>query len=145
MIKPLFLAILFLFVANSAYSIQWETNLETAQSLAKNSSKKLLMVFSGSDWCAPCMKLEKEIFESQQFKENASSQFVFLKVDFPRKKENRLSVEQASANGKLASEYNPQGYFPLVVVMDANGNVLGNTGYKKNTSPEEYIELLNSF
>jgi len=37
-----------------------------------------------------------------------------------------------------------QGYFPLVLLLDANGKVLGKTGYKK-VKPAEYISLLNSF
>jgi hypothetical protein len=40
--------------------------------------------------------------------------------------------------------YNTQGYFPFVAVLDKNGKMLGSTGYKK-TSPTEYIKILTSF
>ena len=67
-----------------------------------------------------------------------------LQADFPRKRENSLSETQAKANAKLAETYNSNGIFPFVVVLDANGNVLGKTGYKK-TTPEQYIKELNAF
>ena len=64
--------------------------------------------------------------------------------DFPRKKKNALSDAQTAANALLAEAYNPKGNFPLVVVLDAAGKVLGKTGYKK-TSSEKYIASLNAF
>ena len=67
-----------------------------------------------------------------------------LRADFPRKSKNALPKEQQEANAKLAEAYNKNGIFPLVVVLDANGRVLGKTSYKK-MSPDEYIALLESF
>ena len=67
-----------------------------------------------------------------------------LQADFPRKKKNSLNIEQQEKNNALAEKYNKNGYFPFVVVLDKNGNVLGETSYKK-TSPNEYINELNSF
>jgi len=40
--------------------------------------------------------------------------------------------------------YNKQGYFPFVVILNEEGKVLGQMGYKK-VSPEQYIEELNAF
>ena len=40
--------------------------------------------------------------------------------------------------------YNKNGVFPFVVLLDANGKVLGETSYKK-TTPENYIKELNAF
>ena len=47
-------------------------------------------------------------------------------------------------NKVLAEKYNTKGYFPLVVVLDSKGNVLGETGYKK-VSPKKYVSILNTF
>ena len=54
-----------------------------------------------------------------------------LKADFPRKRQNSLSAEQQEKNNALAERYNKNGYFPFVVVMDKDGHVMGETGYKK--------------
>lgn len=67
-----------------------------------------------------------------------------LQADFPRKKKNNLSEAQVQSNAKLFERYNKSGIFPFVVVLDATGKVLGQTGYKK-TTPEEYIKELNTF
>ena len=67
-----------------------------------------------------------------------------VQADFPRKKQNALSAEQTEHNRMLAEKYNKSGYFPFVVVLNNEGEVLGETGYKK-LSPKEYIDLLNSF
>ena len=101
------------------------------------------MVFSGSDWCAPCIKLDRTIFQSDVFKAEAEKKWVLLKADFPKKKGNALSETQTESNKKLAEKYNKEGNFPLVVLLDATGKVLGITGYK-NVSPTEYVQLLNA-
>ena len=67
-----------------------------------------------------------------------------LKADFPRKNKNKLEKSQQEKNSKLAEKYNAKGFFPLVVVLDNQGVVLGESGYKK-TTPSEYIKLLDSF
>jgi hypothetical protein len=67
-----------------------------------------------------------------------------LKADFPRRKTNQLSKEQTEANKKLAELYNKQGYFPFVVVLNAEGKVLGELGYK-SISAKDYVNEINSF
>ena len=122
----------------------WQTDFETAKSLATDQDKPIILVFQGSDWCAPCIKLEKEIWSSEDFIAYSKEHYIMLKADFPRKRQNSLSAEQQEKNNALAEKYNKEGYFPLVVVLDKEGKVLGTTGYKKLT-PSEYIEFLNSF
>jgi thioredoxin-related protein len=144
-ISKLTLALCLLFAATSiSYSQEWQTNIEEAKSLAQKSNHNIILVFQGSDWCAPCMKLEQEIWNTEEFKTYAKDHYVMLKADFPKRKKNALTEEQQSANNQLAEKYNKKGYFPLVVVLDGQGNVLGETGYKK-TDPDGYIKILNSF
>jgi len=66
-----------------------------------------------------------------------------LRADFPRNKGNQLSKEQLKKNEALAEKYNTRGFFPLVVLLNSSGQVLGTTGYK-NVSPSEYIKILES-
>lgn len=130
--------------ASLSFSQNWLSDFEEAKKLAAKENKPIVLVFQGSDWCAPCIKLDREIWSSKEFKNYSSGHYVLLKADFPRKKKNSLSAEQAQANAILAEKYNKQGIFPFVVVMDKTGNVLGETGYRK-TSPASYIDLLNSY
>jgi thioredoxin-related protein len=133
----------FIFSATLSFSQNWTTSLEQAKTEAISSNKNILLVFSGSDWCAPCIKLDRTIFQSDVFKAEAEKKWVLLKADFPKKKGNALSETQTESNKKLAEKYNKEGNFPLVVLLDATGKVLGITGYK-NVSPTEYVQLLNA-
>ena len=102
------------------------------------------MVFSGSDWCAPCIKLDKTVWQSEAFKNEAEKNWIIYKADFPKKKANQLAVEMTEQNKKLAEKYNQNGSFPLVLLLDKNGKALGMTGFK-NVSAEEYVNLIKSF
>lgn len=128
----------------SATAQEWNTNIETAKSTAAAKEQPIILVFQGSDWCAPCIKLDKEVWSTEEFKTYAKKHFVMLQADFPRKKKNKLAQDRQDHNNKLAEKYNKNGYFPFVVVINKDGKVLGQTGYKK-MSPSGYIELLTSF
>lgn len=122
----------------------WQPDFQTAQRMAADSGKNIILVFSGSDWCAPCIKLERDVWEQPAFVEAAGTDFVFYKADFPRRKANKLPKEVSELNASLAEQYNNLGSFPLVVVLSPEGKVIGRTGYKK-VSPEGYADLLKSF
>jgi thioredoxin-related protein len=138
------LLLLFVFSAPLARAQEWLTDFEQAKVQAAKENKEIILVFQGSDWCAPCIKLNQEIWSSDPFKSFAKDHFVMVKVDFPRKKANALPPEQQEKNARLAETYNKQGFFPFVVILDAAGNKIGETGYRKMT-PEDYIEHLLSF
>lgn len=122
----------------------WKSSYEEALLTSKKDNKAIILVFAGSDWCAPCIKLERGIWQSEAFVSYSNKHYVLYKADFPRKKANQLKVDIKEQNNKLADRYNPNGHFPLVVVLNSNEEVLGNTGYN-NLSPDKYISLLNSF
>ena len=54
-----------------------------------------------------------------------------------------MPADVAERNKKLSEKYNKDGNFPLVVLLDKSGKVIGMTGFK-NISAEEYIKLLDS-
>lgn len=122
---------------------QWSFGQTFTEALKKASSedKNIILVFAGSDWCAPCIKLDKEIFQSELF-ENEKKNWVFYKADFLKK--SKLAADVKKENNQLADKYNPEGYFPLVVVLNSTGKVLGKLGYAKDT-PSTYIQKLNAF
>jgi len=123
---------------------EWQTDINVSKEIASKESKPIILVFQGSDWCAPCIKLDREIWSAEVFKKYAAENYVMLLADFPRKKKNSLSESQSKANALLAEKYNKQGFFPFVVVLDSNGKVLGESSYKK-TTPDNYIKELNTF
>jgi thioredoxin-related protein len=140
--KRLFILFSF-FIISICQAQNWGNSLEEAKVQATKEDKKILLVFSGSDWCAPCMKLEKVVWNSASFKKEANEKWVLLKADFPKKKANQLAVSISESNKKLAEKYNKDGNFPLVILLDKTGKVLGMTGFK-NVSAEDYVKLINS-
>ncbi|GLB53627.1 hypothetical protein NBRC110019_26680 [Neptunitalea chrysea] len=142
--KMLMILVMLLGAYTSVSAQNWLTDFNAAKTLATKENKTTLLVFQGSDWCTPCILLDRKIWSTDTFKEYAKSHYVMVKADFPRKKQNALSEAQQKQNNDLAAKYNPNGYFPFVVVFDSKGNVIGQTGFQEIT-PEEYIKLLNSF
>lgn len=140
--KILLLSLLLFF--KISFSQNWKSSFEEAKSQALAENKNIVLVFSGSDWCAPCIKLDKAVWQSEEFKKEAETNWVIYKADFPKKKANQLSPALTAANKLLAEKYNTSGNFPLVLLLDKNGVVLGIQGYKNYTAAD-YIQLIHSF
>jgi len=70
--------------------------------------------------------------------------WIIYRADFPKKKANQLTPALTESNKKIAAQYNASGYFPLVLLLDKSGTVLGVEGYK-NISAAEYIQMIHSF
>ena len=115
-------------------------NLQSAESQAKSENRLILLKFSGSDWCIPCIQLHKTIFENSEFQEFAKQKLVILLADFPQQKKHQLPEVEQEANNKLAEVYNPEGQFPQMVLLDAEGKVLYQWhGYNKKLTVQDYI------
>ena len=100
------------------------TEFEAIKANAKSQHKLILLNFSGSDWCAPCILFKRDYLNSPEFAQLASKELIFVNADFPRKKKNQLSDALVKRNESLAERYNPQGHFPLTLLLDADGKIL---------------------
>jgi thioredoxin-related protein len=87
--------------------LSWIGDFTQAQSQAKQEQKLILLNFSGSDWCGPCIKLKHDVFESAEFDQFAQGKLVLVRADFPRLKKNQLPKEQQDRNDQMAERYNP--------------------------------------
>lgn len=105
-------------------SSEWLTDFDAAKEMAAKENKYILLNFSGSDWCAPCVKMKAEVFETQSFLSLAEKQLVLVRADFPRSKKNQLSKDQIERNEVLAERYNPSGKFPFTLLLDAKGKII---------------------
>ncbi|WAC40500.1 thioredoxin family protein [Pedobacter sp. SL55] len=102
----------------------WEANFENAKKLAKEKNQFILLNFSGSDWCIPCIRMHKEIFTDAGFLKMADQNLVLVNADFPRNKKNQLPVDIKKQNEALADQYNPNGRFPYILLLNAEGKVI---------------------
>ena len=115
----------------------WGNNIEAAESDAKANHKLVLLYFSGSDWCGPCIKLKQEVLETAEFQAFAKEKLNLVRADFPRMKKNQLSKDQTAYNEKLAEKYNPKGKFPLTVLINPEGKVIQEwDGYAKSMTTQ---------
>jgi protein disulfide-isomerase len=94
----------------------WITNYEEALKEAKQSNRAILADFTGSDWCGWCMKLKKEVFDTEEFKGWAAKNVVLLELDFPKQLEQ--SEEIKKQNQSLKEKFGIKG-FPTIVFIDA--------------------------
>jgi len=103
---------------------QWHVNMQEAMDIARKEHRHILLNFSGSDWCGPCILLRKEVFDAPAFMAFADTALVLVNADFPRMRKNQLSREQQEQNDHLADQYNPDGKFPLTLLLNADGKIL---------------------
>jgi thioredoxin-related protein len=118
----------------------WTTDYKAALTQAKAQKKLVLLDFTGSDWCPPCMLLEKEVFTEKAFKDFADKNYILVRVDFPQGKE--LPDDLKKQNDDLATRFNIEGP-PTLIVLDAEGKELGRQlGYRAGSGPEAVIAQL---
>lgn len=109
---------------------------------AKSENKSVLLYFSGSDWCAPCVKFKKLIVNTPEFQTFATENLVIYNADFPRLSKNKLAKEVEKENETLADKYNSKGIFPLILLLDAEGNVIKKWEEYPKETVEEFIGKL---
>ena len=133
---------LLLFTALLVTPVKWLTNFNLAKTEAEKTNKLILVNFSGSDWCAPCIELRKTIFESDKFIDFATSHLVLVNADFPRQNKHKLPVEQKKLNEALADKYNPQGKFPFTLLLTSDGKILKQWEGLPDLTDKQFVDEL---
>jgi len=119
----------------------WLTNYQQALAQAAKENKSVLLDFTGSDWCPPCMQMEKEVLSQHEFIAFAKNKLVLVKLDFPRRK--KLPPEEKEQNQKLGEQFAIQ-VFPTYVLVDPTGKELKRQiGYVEG-GPKKFIEWVKS-
>jgi len=101
----------------------WPTDYAKALEQAKAENKRVLLDFTGSDWCGPCIQLNKRAFSRPEFISYAEKNLILVEVDYPqRKKQSPALVKQ---NERLAKQYGieEKGY-PTLVLLDPAGKIV---------------------
>lgn len=120
----------------------WLTDLDAAKAQGIKENKPVLVDFTGSDWCPPCIQLHKVVFQSAEFAAVASK-YVLVELDYPRK--TPQAPELKAKNAELSKKFGISG-FPTVLLLDAkSGEVFGKTVGFGGQTAKEYLAKLASF
>ncbi len=139
--KKLILTLLLLASVTARAELTWLTDLDEAKKVATKQNKKLLVDFTGSDWCGYCIKLHKEVFDTPEF-EKFAKDYVLVELDFPKRKE-QPAAEKAK-NQAAQKKYGVNG-FPTVIIMNTSGKVLNRAeGYSPDSGPSAYLPQLGA-
>lgn len=104
-----------LLTATSTFAAEgWTTDYEAAFAKAKKEKKAVLLEFTGSDWCLPCIEMRKNVFSKKEFLKAASKDFILVEIDLPAgnkalKKKNIPYVQKHKVEG-----------FPTIVLLDTD-------------------------
>ena len=120
-------------------------DLAKAKETAKAEHKLILLKFSGSDWCVPCIRLQKQIMDTEQFMIFSEKNLVLMDADFPRLKKNKLPKDEQEKNEALAEKFNKDGIFPKLILMDSSGKVLTHWDGFNNWSPQTLIDNIKPY
>ncbi len=122
----------------------WLTNYDTALSQAEKEDKNILLYFTGSDWCAPCKMLKKDLFDTAEF-HDISNSYVLLYIDIPMNRD-LISAEQLAHNKEVSAKHNRKSAVPLLTILNAKGKELeAYSGYSMNGEIRYHLELLKKY
>ncbi|MBE6368293.1 MAG: thioredoxin family protein [Lentisphaerae bacterium] len=129
-------------VKAAAVEKKWYTNLTEAMEKARQEKLPILVLATGSDWCPPCKRLEKEIFSKDAFYKSAAGKVVLVKADFPRRRP-QTAAERKQAEA-IARQFEVEA-FPTVLLLNSDGKVLDKqVGYRR-VAPQNYLESFKGF
>lgn len=116
----------------------WYADFDEAVKVAKKEKKDLLVDFTGSDWCGWCIRLNKEVFDHEEWSTEAKKSYVLVALDFPQDPAIKAKVPNPKRNDELQKKYSVSG-FPTILLMTADGEVFGRTGYQAG-GPKAYLK-----
>jgi len=120
--------VMFLLFTGFVSAGDWETDFDKAMKQSAKEGKPMLVNFTGSDWCGWCIKLEKEVFSTKEFKTWAKKNVILVKLDFPRK--SKQTAKEKARNKELSKKYAVRG-FPTILFIDGKGKTVGKSGYMR--------------
>lgn len=115
----------------------WSTDLEKAFAQAKAEKKSVLVEFTGSDWCPPCIAMRKNVFSTKEFVAAASKKYILVELDFPKG-----DKEVKEKNAPYAEKYKIEG-FPTVILFTPEGKEFTRFFASEYPKTDVFIEHIN--
>jgi thioredoxin-related protein len=107
----------------AAVAADWQTDYASALQMAKAQNKRVLLEFTGSDWCPPCIALRKNVFSTPAFQAYAEKNLILVEIDYPQRK--KQSAELTDQNERLGKDYGiEEKGFPTIILLDPAGKTV---------------------
>ncbi|GAT33453.1 thioredoxin-like [Terrimicrobium sacchariphilum] len=135
-----FSALGFVPLAAAAEDDAWIEDFAQASALSKKLNRPMLVEFTGSDWCPPCIQMNKQIFSTKKFQDFAKDKLVLMKVDFPMRKPQNTALKQQ--NLQLDEKFGVNGAVPTVVLLSPDGKVLAAHQGLFMAGPDAFIQWI---
>ena len=116
----------------------WGDDLDAAIAQAKAENKSVLVEFTGSDWCQPCIMMRAEVFSKPEFVAAATKKFVLVEIDLPNG-----DKEVAKKNQPIVEKYKIDG-FPSVMLLDSAGKEFGRFHAAQFPKVDEFLRRLDT-
>ncbi len=113
-------------LAADTNQMPWQPNLETAQHIAAQSHRLVLIPFWGPS-CKPCMRLEQEVFSHAEVARALESNFVLV----------RLNVEEAPGTARLYGVSS----IPTDVIISPSGRLVAQL--QSPPTANQYVAQMN--
>ena len=91
------------------------TDVDAALAKGKKEKKPVMVEFTGSDWCPPCIMMHKKVFSKKAFTDGASKKYILVKIDIPK-----ADKALYKKNQKVLKKYKVSGV-PTVLLFGDNG------------------------
>lgn len=131
---------LLLLLPSIAVAQNWNMTLDSGLREAKDTNRKILLLFSVPDACDACVALDERILNTEEFKAY-SDHLVLVRMDF-NSPGHALTAQEKAKNLLIVEKFNKDGFFPLLLLIDSNERILGKAPIYDNQSPQQYISQL---
>ena len=120
----------------------WESNFDVAKQRSIKENKIILIHFVKKTSDAKNNKLEKAIFDTNEFVAYANKQVVLLKIDIgiPLHPENE---KQYYHNTILIERFNNKMLAPYSILTDAEGKILKRWNHEQSMVAADFIKAIN--
>jgi protein disulfide-isomerase len=121
--KLLFVLIVSLTTSGLVRAADWLTDYDKALQTAKAENKRVLLDFTGSDWCGPCIQLKQGAFSRPEFIAFADKNLVLVEIDYPQRKKQPESLVKQNEHLEKQYRIDEKG-FPTLVLLDSSGKIV---------------------
>ena len=140
--KVNFLTLITLFFLNLSFAqITKYDDWDIAKQQSELKGKNILIILTGAEWCKPCVKMEKNVIENEQFIEYANQNLVILEINIPRNQNYNSKIMKDYVYFKDKYSTNA---LPVMILVDKNGTEKISLSNNLN-SLEKVLERLKKY